>query len=228
MARELTYQVHHDSYARPGAGQMPVMTEWSPPAPDGLAVRRRDAEDAEIEALLARGDRKAALGALMDAHGEAVYGFCVRIVRDRSLAEDVLQRVFLDACRGVDRFSGQSSLVAWLIGIASHRCLDALRSQRRHAQRVTSDEQAVVGFADPGATPTDQLERTRIVAALDDCLQHLSDDVRLTVLLRFQHGTSYGEMSSRLGASINTLQARVSRALPVLRRCLEGKGWGDA
>jgi RNA polymerase sigma-70 factor (ECF subfamily) len=49
----------------------------------------------------------------------------------------------------------------------------------------------------------------------------------MTVLLRFQTGMSYPEMSDVLGVRSETLQARVARALPVLRRCLEGNGWQD-
>jgi RNA polymerase sigma-70 factor (ECF subfamily) len=204
-----------------------TMTEWSPPASIAGAAAGSTGRDAEVLALLAGGDRKGAISALMDAHGEEVFAFCVRILRDRALAEDVLQRVFLDAHRDIDRFQGRSSLAGWLIGIATHRCQDALKSQRRHRQRVTADAQAMIGFADPGSTPAERVAHTRLVAALEDCLKILSDDVRMAVLLRFQQGKSYDEMSELLDTNTNTLHARVSRALPVLRRCLEGKGWND-
>ncbi|HEX7838866.1 MAG TPA: sigma-70 family RNA polymerase sigma factor [Kofleriaceae bacterium] len=177
--------------------------------------------------MLARGDRRGAIGVLMDAHGEAVFSFCTRVLRSRTLAEDVLQRVFLEAYRDVDRFHGRSTLFAWLMGIASHRCQDALRSQRRHLQRVESNDQAMVRHADPGTPPSEHLEHARILAALDECLRGLSDDVRMTVLLRFQHGKSYEEMAELLGVKPNTLHVRVARALPVLKQCLEGKGWID-
>jgi RNA polymerase sigma factor (sigma-70 family) len=186
------------------------------------------ARDREICAMVARDERRAAVAALMDTHGDAVYGFCVRVLRDRSLADDVLQRVFLDAYRSIDRYQERSSLIGWLIGIAGHRCQDALRAQRRYAQRMTSDEQAMTEAADPGSLPIDRLERTRILAALDECLHVLSSEARMTVLLRFQHGKSYEEIAALLDTSVNALQARISRALPVLKRCLEGKGWSHA
>ena len=63
--------------------------------------------------------------------------------------------------------------------------------------------------------------------ALEKCLSVLASEVRMTVLLRFQSGMSYPDMSEVLGVRSETLQARVARALPVLRRCLEGKGWQD-
>jgi RNA polymerase sigma-70 factor (ECF subfamily) len=184
-------------------------------------------QDREVLAMLASGDRKAAVAALIDAHGQAVFAFCVRVLRDRSLAEDVLQRVFMEAHRDLDRFEGRSTLAGWLFGIATHRCQDALKARRRRLHRIQADEQAMTSFADPGSTPAEHLERARIVAALEDCLRELSDDVRMTLLLRFQHGKSYEEMSALLATITNTLHTRVSRALPVLRRCLETKGWND-
>lgn len=205
--------------------QIDTMVNWSLPA---AADTEPAARDSDVRALLASGDRRGAIGALMDSHGDAVFSFCTRVLRSRTLAQDVLQRVFLEALRDIDRFHGRSTFLAWLMGIAGHRCQDALRSQRRHLQRVESNDEAMVCFADPGIPPSEHVDRVRIVAALEDCLRGLSDDVRMTVLLRFQHGQSYEEMSELLGVKPNTLHVRVARALPALKQCLEGKGWTDA
>jgi RNA polymerase sigma-70 factor, ECF subfamily len=218
----------HNPDRRSRAGARPAqidapMTGWSPPEP--VADAGRVLRDPDVLALLAAGDRKGAINALMDAHGHAVLGLCIRILRNRSLADDVLQRVFVEAYRDIERFQGRSSLEAWLLGIAGHRCHDAIKAQRRHLQKFTSDEQAVIDFADPDESPTARLEHVRLVGALEDCLGLLSDEVRMTLLLRFQQGRSYEDMSELLDANANTLHARVSRALPVLKRCLEGKGW---
>ena len=204
--------------------QIDTMANWSLPA---AAATEPAARDPDVRALLASGDRRGAIGALMDAHGDAVFSFCTRVLRSRTLAQDVLQRVFLDAYRDVDRFHGRSTFFAWLMGIASHRCQDALRSQRRYLQRIESDDQMIVSVADPAMLPSEHLERARILTALDECLRGLSDDVRMTVLLRFQQGKSYEEMSELLDTKPNTLHVRVARALPLLKHCLEGKGWTD-
>jgi len=182
-------------------------------------------ETQDANALLARGDHKGAIAALMEAHGEAVFGFCSRVLRDSVLAEDVLQQVFLEAYRDIDRFQGRSSLRVWLFRIAAHRCQDAIRSRRRRDRVIDADDEAIARHADSVSTATELLERSDLLSALDECLKVLSDEVRMTVLLRFQSDTSYDEMSELLGARSNALHARVARALPVLRRCLEGKGW---
>jgi DNA-directed RNA polymerase specialized sigma24 family protein len=61
--------------------------------------------------------------------------------------------------------------------------------------------------------------------ALRRCLGELSPHVRTAVLLRFQEGFSYEEMARAVRERAPALQARVARALPVLRRCLEGRGF---
>jgi RNA polymerase sigma-70 factor (ECF subfamily) len=172
----------------------------------------------------ASADRDAVLTRLMADHGAAVYGYCVRVLRDRVLAEDVLQQVFLEVHRDLDRFEGRSHIRSWLFGIASHRCQDAIKSRRRRERRFTTDDQAVALAVDTTADPRQPLDVARANQALDDCLGQLSTETRSAVLLRFHAAMSYEEMAEPLGEKADTLRARVCRALPVLRRCLEAKG----
>jgi RNA polymerase sigma-70 factor (ECF subfamily) len=173
----------------------------------------------------ARAERATAVAQLMDAHSDAVFGFCMRMMRVRAVAEDVAQQVLLEACRDLDRFEGRSPPRTWLLGIANHRCLDALKSLDRRSKHVESNEQAMLAYEDPGTSPIEYIARAQLTAALEQCLASLSPDVRATVLLRFHSGATYHDLADSLEATADALQARVSRALPALRRCLEGKGW---
>jgi RNA polymerase sigma-70 factor, ECF subfamily len=175
--------------------------------------------------LLETNDRRAVLARLMSEHGDAVYGLCVRILRDSALAEDVLQQVFVEAHRDLQRFEGRSSMKTWLLAIAGHRCQDAIKARHRRDKRFLTDEQAVANVADPTPDAHVRLDRARSLQALDDCIETLSAESRTAVLLRFQAGLSYEEMAAALRAKADTLHARVTRAMPVLRRCLETKGW---
>jgi len=179
------------------------------------------------QSLLDQGDLRGAVGALVEAHGEAIYAFCLRTLRNPALAEDVAQQVFLHALRDIARYQRRSTLLVWLIGIAAHRCMDAINSERRRLRRIELNDQATLVVPDLGCSPSDRIDRSRWIVALENCLSVLASEVRMTVLLRFQSGMSYPEMAEVLGVRSETLQARVARALPVLRRCLEGKGWQD-
>ena len=212
------------------------------PAPDPVPDRTPDSSldsppdrppepspDSTLDAnvLLARGDLRGAIEALMDEHGDVLLGYCSRVLRDPVLAEDVLQQVFFEAHRDLDQFQGRSSLRTWLFRIAYHRCQDAIRSRVRRDRIIGADDEAVVAHADPAPMSTDRLERDALLEALEECLALLSDEVRMTVLLRYQSELTYTEMSRSLEKRSDALHARVARALPVLRRCLENKGWAD-
>ena len=200
-------------------------TEASAAGPAVAPARRRSPEDELALSLLASGDRRGAAAAMIATHEAVVFGYCVRLLRDRELAEDVAQQVFTEAHRDLDRFRGESTLRTWLVGIAHHRCGDAIKSRTRRNFRIELDPDAVTDHVDPASAPTDRLDQARQAAALESCLEELSDDIRETVLLRFMSDMTYEEMSGLLGRKADTLCVRVARALPFLKRCLERKGW---
>jgi RNA polymerase sigma factor (sigma-70 family) len=187
-------------------------------APDEV----RDPEEEALEAL-ARGDRDGALSLLMDAYGAGLYRYCRQMIPQDGLAEDVHQTVFVQAYEALERFSRRSTLRTWLYGIARHRCLDALKARRRHRARFEAPGE----LPEPPqevATPEEQAASGDRARALERCLAGLAPKVRSAVVLRFQEGFSYGEMAALCRERAPTLQARVARALPALRRCLEQMG----
>lgn len=168
-------------------------------------------------------DADAAIATLFQQHGKAIYGHCWRLVRDPSLAEDLMQQVFFEALRDFHQFRGQSSWRTWLFGIASHRCIDALRDKRRSAPTPTTGDAAM--DAPAGTGPFEQLDHSQQLSALEDCLASLSPDNRAAVLMRFRSDLTYNQMAKDLDSSPEALQMRVSRTLVLLLKCLERKGW---
>ncbi|HSK05679.1 MAG TPA: RNA polymerase sigma factor [Kofleriaceae bacterium] len=186
---------------------------------------RNRSDDERVLDRLTRGDTRGAVELLMELHEAAVFAFCMRMLRDRAVAEDVAQQVFIAAYRDIGGFRREASLKTWLFGIARHRCGDAIKAGVRRDARFTLDDDAVTDSLDPAAPPADQLEHARLVAALEDCLEELDDKIRATVLLRFLSEMTYEEMAKVLDKKADTLCVRVARALPLLKRCLEHKGW---
>jgi RNA polymerase sigma factor (sigma-70 family) len=184
-------------------------------------------DDTTVLAAVDRGDLDQALRLLMKAHGVAIYRYCAsRLGTDR--ADDVHQTVFIEAHRDLPRFERRSSLRTWLFGIANHRCLDHIKTRGRHDSKFTPAE-------DPGATdpsedpsPFEQVSREQLRKLLERCLEGLAPATRDAVLLRYRDGFQYEEIAkiNREEAGMaeekpGTLQQRVARALPVLRKCLE-------
>lgn len=180
-------------------------------------------DEAAILELVRDGKHRDALVAMMSLFGDAIFEHCARIVNDRTLAADLQQQVFLAAFRDLATFEGRSTLRTWLFHIATFRALDAIRARRRRLGRE-DDDAALDVLAAPTPGPLEQVATMRLHEALEDCLHKLSENVRAAVLLRFRAELSYEEMAPMLGDKPNTLQARVARALPALRSCLEDKG----
>lgn len=194
-----------------------------------LGVRRRERVEAAARAAIERGDHREAVVHLMEAYGSEVLRYCHRMLGSLEAARDRRQEVFVQAYRGLRGYEGQASLRTWLLAIARHRCLDAIKSERRRRRReseVSSEPWAVIEAppeASPAGVSTDP-ERWEVQRAIVSCLQRLSPLVRATVLLRCQDGLTYSELARMLGQRPKTIQTRVSRATEQLQRCLAGQG----
>jgi RNA polymerase sigma-70 factor (ECF subfamily) len=183
-----------------------------------------DAAESRAQDALGRSDHRAALTVLMDAYGNDIYRFCRRLTGDAQLAEDLRQVIFMQAFEDLSRLPPRSTLRGWLYGIARHRCLDACKGRRRwrkHFQLTDAlPEQTAAAVPDPA----DALDQTALQRALTHCLDKLDVELRMLIHMRYQDGLSYTELSGAFGAEPATLQARVTRAMPGLRRCVRGQG----
>lgn len=180
--------------------------------------------DQDVVRLVDAGDRDGALRLLMQRHGTAVYRYCREALRDATLADDVHQRVFIEAHRDFTKFARRSLLRTWLFAIARHRVLDALKSRKRAHAHLEDDESA--DLPDPRPSPAERIDDARLREALAACLDELGEHVRSAVLLRYQQGFTFEEMAEVCDAQAGTLQARVQRALPKLRDCIESRTKG--
>ena len=164
---------------------------------------------------------------LMHRYGTKVYRYCRAGLRDETLAEDVQSKVFEHAYRDLPTFDGKSHLRTWLFAIAHHRVLDAAKSRRRELAHLHADLRAEEATHLPDSRPLasekilEKIHDERLLAALADCLLELSPNVRSAVLLRYQMAFTFDEMAKILRARAKTLEARVRRAMPVLRNCIE-------
>jgi len=166
---------------------------------------------------------EAAVTILMKTYGDEIYRFSQSMLNNAADAQDVLQTIFIQAYQGFDNFHGKSNFRTWLYAIARNRCLDHLKKNRRLNKRVEFVE-VVPDQLDPINSDLNDSNDPRVAEILRRCLSHLSKNVRTAVLLRFQSDYSYEEAAHIVREKAGTLQARVTRALPALRRCVEEHG----
>ena len=189
-----------------------------------MGSRPKLAEDTEggLAVALDAGDRALAIEILLIQHGDEIYGYCRRLLGNAIEAEDVSQTVFAHAFQDLKALSGPPAARLWLRGIARHRCLDRLRARRRDPQIIDDNDLCAVADREPAVASADN--DPRVGKALAECLDCLDARSRELLVLRFHDELSFEEISVLTHDTPGALRVRMTRALPALRRCLEGKG----
>jgi RNA polymerase sigma-70 factor, ECF subfamily len=139
---------------------------------------------------------------LFRAHAPELGRYLVAMVRDRALAEDLLQDTFYDALRAEKQLARIENERAWLYGIARHRALRALRRVRRLQRAVGR----LAGSGDAAEEADESL-----VALLDVLERELSPELRALVLLRYVHGFRAAELAEMTGLSPEAVRQRLAR-----------------
>src|SRR5262249_4803476 len=125
------------------------------PVTDAPARAAAAPTDNELIQKIAGGDRPA-MRSLFGRYRVPVYRWLVRLVRDASLAEDLLNETFLEVWRQAERFEARSSVATWLLAIARHRAISALRRRHPEPEEVT---EAACAQPDPADDPEVALEK---------------------------------------------------------------------
>lgn len=190
----------------------------------------------ELSRLLSRtslGDR-AAFATLYERTSSHLFAVVLRINRDRSQAEDVLQEVYVNVWRAASSFdAAQSQPLTWLTSIARNRAIDGLRRAQTQPQvqhiSTSDDEDSDVytNLADPASGPLEMLSKASDARALTHCMEGLSAQQRQSVALAFYDGLTHAEVASHLGQPLGTVKSWVRRALSTLKGCLDNASERD-
>jgi RNA polymerase sigma-70 factor (ECF subfamily) len=186
---------------------------------NGSIERSAPASDTALMAATATGD-KLALQTLYARHHVRVYRFLLRLVHNEAVAEDLLADVYLDVWRKADRFAGRSQVSTWLLAIARHKALSALR---RHGMEALEDD-AAERIEDPSDNAEAALGKRETHAALRDSLTQLSPAHREIVDLVYYHGRTIEEAASIIGVPVGTAKTRMFYARKQLRSAMATRG----
>jgi RNA polymerase sigma-70 factor, ECF subfamily len=168
---------------------------------------------------IATGDRLA-MQVLFARHHVRVFRFVLRLVRDESVAEDLISEVFLDVWRQAGRFEGRSQVSTWLLAIARFKALSALR--RRPDEEL--DDETAEAIEDPSDDPEVVLDKKEKSAAIRKCLEKLSAEHREIIDLVYYHEKSVEEVSQIVGVPENTVKTRMFYARKRLAELLKTAG----
>ena len=168
------------------------------------ATQTPNTSDSELVQSVAAGD-KHAMKSLFVRHNVRVYRFLLRVVTDKSTAEDLTSEVFLDVWRQAAKFQGRSQVSTWLLAIARNKALAALR--RRSTEEL--DEDAAAAIEEPGANPEVAMQDRQKSEILLKCLTQLSPAHREVIDLVYYHDKSIEEVAGIVGIPQSTVKTRM-------------------
>lgn len=159
---------------------------------------------------------------LVDRYESRLLGLCIRMLRHRADAEDIVQDTFLTAWRRLDSLDEPSAFKAWVFRLASNGCLDLLRRRRSRGTEAV-DPADMVEESATGPSVEERAETSAAVRELDRVLVTLSPEQRIAWLLYEIEGQSYAEIAEVLGVTEGSVRGRIHRARLAI---VEGmKGW---
>jgi RNA polymerase sigma factor (sigma-70 family) len=161
---------------------------------------------------------------VMLPHLDAAHNLARWLVRDPSIAEDVVQDAYERACKYFAAFRGLSGR-AWLLQIARNAAYSTLKARRRGMEvsltsgtRAADEDGVDMDMPDPSPGPEGSLAQRQDLAALDDALNALPAAWRECIILREVEVLSYKEMARIMDVPIGTVMSRLSRARQALQR----------
>lgn len=175
-------------------------------------------EIADLIGRVALRDR-AAFDRLYDATSAKLFGTCLRVLNNRTEAEEAVQEVFIKIWLKADRFAVTAqSPMSWLIAVARHQAIDRLRARRETAGGM---DDAALDIRDPAPGPEAQAVAAGERRQLDGCLAELEADRAEAVRAAYLAGDSYADLADRHGVPLNTMRTWLRRSLMRLKECLQ-------
>jgi RNA polymerase sigma-70 factor, ECF subfamily len=178
-----------------------------------------EADDLALVGRARDGDREA-FRSLIVRYQRKVYAVALGIVQDRDLAWDVAQEAFIRVHAHLGEFKGDSSFSTWVLKIASHLAIDALRKERKAAKEeldeVRPEDLARSGegvlATTLGDDPQKNLLRRELASRMSEALAELPEKHRTILVLRELEGLSYEDLALRLGIHKGTVMSRLFHA----------------
>jgi len=156
---------------------------------------------------------------LVREHQSMVFSMAYHFLRDRAVAEEVAQEVFLSLHRSLDRIESPEHALFWLRQATARRAIDETRRRKRRPQIPLDDVREPAAVAPRGDPLLGDLLR-RLIATL-------AEDARMVMVLRYQEDLDPVDIATTLDMPVATVKSHLHRSLELLREKLARRGLGE-
>jgi RNA polymerase sigma-70 factor (ECF subfamily) len=190
---------------------------------DAMTTTRLRPIEAETQAMLlhrmAQGDRDA-FAAFYRQVERPLFGYLMKLVRERDLAEEILNETMLEVWRQAGRFEGRSAVNTWVFSIAHHRAVSRFRKRRESA--LNDDHAATI--ADDAPMPDQRAQSSGMSRLLARLMEQLTFEHREILHLAYYQEFSVQEIADALALPPNTVKTRMFYARQRLKALLAESG----
>jgi RNA polymerase sigma-70 factor (ECF subfamily) len=185
-------------------------------------------DDRELAVLAARG-REPAFRELLTRYERPVFSLVYRMVRDRTLAEDLAQESFVRAFNAIGSYKPSYKFSNWILKIANNHTIDHLRKRKLdtvsihgspHATTPDEVSQTQVVVASEGESPHDYVEHKELGGQIERAIGELREEYRTAIVLRHVEGYAYDEIAEIMDVPLGTVKTYLHRARAELREHL--------
>jgi len=178
---------------------------------------------------MAREGRESAYREILSRYERPVFSLVYRMVRDRTLAEDLSQETFVRAFSAISSYNPKYKFSSWIFKIANNLTIDHLRKKKLDTVSIdgsphagTAEEQAStrVVVEDMGERPDSYVESMELGSQLEEAIGSLRDEYKTVVLLRHVEGYAYDEIAEIMGIPLGTVKTYLHRARAELKEAL--------
>jgi RNA polymerase sigma factor (sigma-70 family) len=184
-----------------------------------MSQRADELSDEQCMARLTGPEVEAAVSALYDRYSRTVYGVGLKILGDRSSAEELVQDVFLKVWRSARTFdASRSSFSTWLYRVTRSCALDLYRKRASRVRQVSDGDPHIETARDSSDGPQEVVDESWLSWRVSRALKVLDAPHREVIELAYFGGLSQREISERTSVPLGTVKSRTASAFKKLRR----------
>lgn len=189
-----------------------------------LKLSAKAGQDYELVKAALKGDEKA-FARLLARYKDTIYFMLLKMVNNRSDAEDLTLEAFGKAFKNLHQYSPTYAFSTWLFKIASNNCIDFLRKKKGIFVSIESSDQNENGeqvkLPSKEPNPEEKLIRIQKAILLRKVVRRLRPRYQTLVELRYFREFSYEEIAKELNLPLGTVKAQLFRAREMLFKMIE-------
>ncbi len=195
-----------------------------------MSQRADEISDEQLMVHLGGSRVEATISTLYDRYSRTVFGVGLKILGDRSLAEELVQEVFLKVWRSSHTFDpSRGSFSTWLYRVTRSCALDLYRKRAHRVRPIPDGDLHIAAAPDSSPGPQEIVDDSWLSWRVSRALEELDPAHRKVIELAYFGGLTQREISERTGMPIGTVKTRTASAFRILRQELAvGDAWREA